>query len=174
MHKLFFLIGSSGSGKTTVAELIEDMKLSSLAVCRSDSLPVPSRAAMIKECGSVEEWQRANTTKWVKNIKEQYLNNSNVLFDLQSRPTFIEEACKNIGIEFYTIILFDCSDEERKRRLVEDRQQADLANQQMMDWARYLRENCFKHNCQIINNTQLTPAQSLAKLLEIINSVEIC
>lgn len=165
MKKLFFLIGSSGSGKTTAAKSVEEMSLPGLAVCYSDSIKVPSTEEMIKEFGSQEEWQRQNTNTWVKKIKDTYLDNSNVIFDVQSRPSFIDEACANNGVTSYKIILFDCSDEERRRRLVGGRNQPELANEQMMDWARYLREWCVGENCVVIDNTSHIPEQSLRALL---------
>jgi adenylate kinase family enzyme len=169
MHNnIFFIIGSSGSGKTTIVELIRDMKIPNLVVCRSDSMKVPTTEEIIKKYGSMEKWQEINTSNWVKNIKEKYLSNCSVVFDIQSRPSFIDEACKNNNIRNYKIILFDCSDEERKRRLIKERKQPHLANDQMMDWARYLREKCAEHCC-IIDNTNLTIIENVNKLLIIIN-----
>ncbi len=168
MNKLFFLIGSSGSGKTTASELFRDMKVPGVIMCASDSVGVPSKEEMIKEFGSQSEWQRNNTLKWVKKIKEEYLETNNVLFDTQSRPSFIEEACKENNIQDYLIILFDCSDEERKRRLIE-RNSPHLVTFQMMDWARYLRENCVDKNCFIVDTTNLTKEECMAKLIEIIS-----
>ena len=170
MNKIFFLIGSSGSGKTTVAKIIESQKVPNIMVLYSDSVKPPTFDEMVKEYGSTEEWQKNNTKKWVKEIKEKYLINNNVLFDIQSRPSFIEEACKNNGLLDYKIILFDCSDEERKRRLIESRNQPELATDRMMDWARYLREKCTGGNCQIIDNTNMTTGENTKILLNIVIS----
>jgi dephospho-CoA kinase len=163
MKKLFFLIGSSGSGKTTASELFKNMKTPGIAVCASDSVGVPPKEEMIKEFGSQSEWQRQNTIKWVKKIKDEYLETQDVLFDTQSRPSFIKQACDSAGVQDYRIILIDCSDEERKTRLI-GRNSAHLANPQMMDWARYLRENCTGENCQIIDNTYLSKEETVKKL----------
>ncbi len=168
MHKLYFLIGSSGSGKSTAAESIKSMNIPGLTTLDSDSVKIPSVAEMIEMYGSTEAWQRENTIKWTKDIKEKYLETSNVLFDVQSRPSFIDEACSLSGIDSYQIILIDCADDERKRRLIEERGQPELANDQMMDWARYLRENCHGTNCQIIDTTYIEKEESLKKLLSII------
>lgn len=168
MHKLFFLIGSSGSGKTTVAKLIQNRNTPDLVVLYSDSGEVPSLDTMVKEYGSTEQWQKMNTRKWVKEIKEKYFENSNVLFDIQSRPSFIDEACESNGVYDYKIVLFDCSDKERKRRLTVEREQPDLANDRMMDWARYLREACVGENCQIIDNTNMKIEENEDILLDII------
>lgn len=167
MKKLFFLIGSSGSGKTTATRAIEAMGLADFQVCYSDSVKVPSTEEMIREHGSQEEWQKQNTIQWVSRIKKEFLPTVDVLFDIQSRPSFIDEACTKNGIDFYEIILFDCSDEERKRRLIIKRKQPELANDQMMSWAAYLRQQCSGKNHTILDNTNLEPQQTLKKLLEI-------
>ncbi len=54
------------------------------------------------------------------------------------RISIILEACKENDISDFQIFLFDCNDEERKKRLI-SRGQSDLANQKMLDWAEYLR-----------------------------------
>ena len=168
MKKLFFLIGASGAGKTTAAESFKALNLSDFVVCSSDSLSVPSVEDMIKECGSQDEWQKASNIRWVKKIKEEYLEDKNVLLDTQSRPAFIDEACLKNGVSDYTVILFDCSDEERKRRLIEERNQPDLANPQMMDWAKYLRDRCVGKNYAVLDNTHITSKQGFERLLKII------
>ena len=167
MKKFFFLIGSSGSGKTTVAKSIEAMNLPDFVMHYSDSEPAPSVEEMIKEYGSTDEWQKACTNRWVKRIRNEYLTDKDVLFDTQSRPSFIDEACESNGILNYEIILLDCSDEERKKRLI-SRNQPELANQQMMDWAKYLRERCVGKNHIIVDNTDFTPKQTLRKMLDIL------
>ena len=171
MKKLFFLIGSSGAGKTTAAESIKALNLPNFVVCSSDSLPVPSIEEMVQKWGSQDEWQKVSNISWIKKIKEEYLETNDVLLDTQSRPAFIDEACLKNGISDYQVILFDCSDEERKRRLIEERHQPELANTQMMDWAKYLRDRCVGKNHTIIDNTNLAAKQSLERLLEIIKRV---
>ncbi len=108
--------------------------------------------------------------KWVKKIKEEYLENNKVILDTQSRPSFIKEACEKNEILDYKIILIDCSDEERKRRLIDERKSPELANEQMMNWAKYLREKCVENNCNILDNTNLSKEETLIKLLELINN----
>jgi dephospho-CoA kinase len=168
--RIFFLIGSSGSGKTTAARGVEKMQLPNLAVRYSDSLPVPSVEEMVREYGSQEEWQRANTVLWVGKIKAEVPEESDVILDMQTRPLFIKEACTMNSISTYQVILFDCSDEERKKRLVE-RGQPELATFDMMNWAKYLKERSLEKGYPIIDNTFLAPAESLGKLMELIGRV---
>lgn len=164
MHKLFFVIGASGSGKTTVVKALEK----SITNCKMfyfDSIGVPSYEEMLKNYTNPEEWQKIKTCEWVKTIKEQVLSTTHAILDGQTRPQFIEEACISKGIVNYEIILFDCSDGERTKRLIK-RGQPELANQQMMNWAKYLREKC--QNFHIIDNTYLNEQETVFSLIEIL------
>ena len=58
IKRLFFIIGSSGSGKTTAVDAIDSMKMANLIVCHSDSEKVPSVEEMIRDHGSTDEWQK--------------------------------------------------------------------------------------------------------------------
>lgn len=167
MNKLFFIIGASGAGKTTSVKALETRKLPQYKFLYFDSIGVPSFEEMQTKFGGPEEWQKIKTTEWVKKIKEEFLSHTHVVFDGQTRPSFIEEACVKNEIHFYEVILIDCSDEERKKRLIE-RGQIELADQNMMNWAQYLREESKQRNYRILDNTQLTPAETLRKLLELI------
>ncbi len=167
-RKIFFLIGASGAGKTTAAKCLEKMGLTDLQICYSDRSGVPSPDEMIKRYGSGEEWQRANTKKWVEQIKREYLNKKDVLLDSQTRPVFIDEACQKQGINSYEIILFDCPDEIRRQRLSE-RGQPELANEQMMNWAKYLREACDTDSCKILDTGDLSIDQSAHALKRYLN-----
>jgi|GEM_PF-50683 len=152
-HRLIFCIGASGAGKTTVLRRLENDLPTWCSLFHFDSIGVPSFEEMEQVFGSLEEWQRVKTNEWVERFACGELLKTHVLFDAQTRPTFIEEACKKWGLE-YEVVLFDCSDEIRTIRL-EKRGQPDLANQQMMGWAEYLRTQCQERNHKIINNTNL-------------------
>lgn len=169
-NNLFFLIGASGAGKTTTVKKLEKNQPENLAICYSDNYNnerVPSFDEMIKEYGSTEEWQKANTIKQVQDIKDNLLRDKSVFFDIQSRPSFIQEACDLAGIEDFKIILFDCNDEIRIKRL-NQRKQPELANEQMMNWAKYLREQCTSESCLIIDNSKLSIEQCVELLRNIL------
>ena len=163
MNKLFFLIGASGSGKTTAVKSLEKKSMSNLQICYFDSIGVPSTEEMIKEYGSQDEWQRAKTIEWAQKIRSDYLPTKNVILDVQTRPAFIEEACKKSNIDSYKIILFDCRDNIRKKRLIA-RGHRNLANDSMMNWAKYLKKECTLRNCKIIDTSNLSIAQSVLSL----------
>ncbi len=79
---------------------------------------MPSIEEMEAKYGGPEEWQKAKTVEWVWIIKRDFLSDTHILFDGQTKPSFIEKACRENGIKEFEVILFDCSDKERKRRLV--------------------------------------------------------
>lgn len=164
MNKIFFIIGASGAGKTTIVKSLEKKFFLNYTTQYFDTIGVPSFEDMCSLYNGPEEWQRIKTHEWVKQIKENFLVHLPVILDGQTRPKFIEEACHQQEILAYEIILLDCSDEKRRERLIK-RGQAELADQSMMNWAQYLREQCQQKNYPIINNTQLTIGETLNHLL---------
>lgn len=163
-HKIYFIIGASGSGKTTTLKCFKRAIPQNCTLIHFDSIGVPPFEEMEKEYGSIEEWQRIKTIAWVKKIVEENLSSSNVIFDAQIRPSFIKEACDLHGVD-YEIVLFDCSDAERKKRLI-SRGHPELADENMMNWAAFLRKECEKHHHKIINNSHITIDQTLQLFCE--------
>lgn len=164
MNKVIFIIGASGAGKTTAVQRLEEEGVEGVIMLYFDSIGVPSP----EEMGDPETWQREATIKWVQRIKEEYLPTTHVLFDGQTRPNFIEEACAKNGISSYKVILVDCTDHERIRRLI-GRGDASLANKTMIQWAHYLRRECEKRNWCILDNSLLDvngSADALRKMID--------
>ncbi len=161
--KKVFVTGVSGTGKTTAVREVDKMNLPGLAVFYFDSIGVPPFEEMEKEYGSADEWQRVKTIEWVRRMKEAS-REKDVVLDGQTRPAFINEGCEKYGITDYEIVLFDCTDEVRTKRL-EERGQPELASEAMMDWARRLREACTDGFCKIVDNTKLTIEETRTALL---------
>jgi hypothetical protein len=85
------------------------------------------------------------------------------------RISIILEACKENDISDFQIFLFDCNDEERKKRLI-SRGQSDLANQKMLDWAEYLRNEVVTIPGAIIFDTSsLQIEEAVTKLWQVMN-----
>ena len=167
MYKIFFIIGASGSGKTTAIEALELLNFKNYKMFYFDKSGIPSVNEMQENYGSQEEWQRIKTIEWVKTITETAELNSTIILDIQTRPEFVEEACIDNEISQYKIILFDCSDKERESRLIK-RGQKELANQAMLNWAYYLRQKC--QEFYIIDNTFLTKDETVLYLLKILTN----
>jgi dephospho-CoA kinase len=170
MHTLYFVIGASGSGKTSAVRELERTDRSGLKTFFFDSIGVPSPEERIGKWGSGDGWQRAKTIEWVKRIKSE-LANSKALLDGQTRPSFIAEACDINDVKRYKVILIDCSDNARRARLLQ-RGQPGLADQQMMDWARYLLRETTEIGGEIIHNDALSIAETAAALATIIGGHE--
>lgn len=171
MNKIYFIIGASGAGKTTAIKNLEKTNPNDFSYCYFDSIGVPSPEEMIKKFGSGDNWQKTNTIYWTKKMKEEFLDFKPAILDGQIRPSFIEEACKENNIVSYEVILFDCTDEVRKQRLI-NRGHPELANDQMMNWAKYLREESLFRNYKIIDNTNLTQEESKKILFNILNGIK--
>ena len=168
MNTIYFLIGASGSGKTTVTKEIEEKSIEGLKIAYFDSIGIPSLEEMNENYNGPEEFQRIKTIEWVKIIKESFLDNFNVILDGQTRPEFIKEACLKQHIKCYKIILFDCSDSERVRRLIK-RGHPELASENMMNWANYLRKQCLAEDLEIIDTTDLTVEKTYCQLANILS-----
>jgi hypothetical protein len=170
MHTLYFVIGASGSGKTSAVHALETAGKSGAKAFFFDSIGVPSPEERIEKWGSGGGWQRAMTIEWAKRIKNE-LANSNALLDGQTRPSFIAEACEIHDIKSYKVILIHCSDDIRRARLLQ-RGQPELADQQMMDWAKYLLRETAKINGEIIHNDNLSISGTAAALATIVGEHE--
>lgn len=155
LQRLIFVMGASGSGKTHALKAIEKESPSKYAICHFDSLGIPSEAEVREKWGGWDAWQKMRVDEWIHIILRDHLHKHVTVLDGQIRPNHIEEVCKQNGIEDYKVILLDCSDEERVKRL-NKRGQPELVNNTLSPWAKFLREECGKRGYAIIDNTSLS------------------
>ena len=167
MKKLFIVNGASGVGKTTAVKNVRKNNPEGIEFLFFDKIGVPSTEEMNEKFGGPEEWQRQATQTWIKKIKDEVLKSKDAVLDGQIRPGFIDEACKKENITNYEVILFDCSDGERTKRLI-DRGQGNLANEGMMNWAKYLIKESILRKYTIVDNTDFTQEQSANALRKIL------
>jgi hypothetical protein len=85
-----------------------------------------------------------------------------LLFEGQTRFSFLAEGAAAAGVFAYAPLLVDCDDDTRSRRLVLERKQPELANEEMMNWARCLRNEAHARGCSILD----TSARSLTDSVE--------
>jgi hypothetical protein len=130
---LLCVTGASGAGKTTIVRALP------LTTLHFDCLGVPTEAEMVAGWGSGEGWQEAMTSFWVRTACDVHRTKPVVVLEGQFHPQFARSACEAAGIP-YAIVVLDVADDVRRRRLAE-RGQPDLASDQMMHWATYLRES---------------------------------
>lgn len=157
---LVILTGASGSGKTTIAREFSRRHSNVAEVCFFDSIGVPTPDDMLAQFGSGEEWQRVKTMDWLGEIGAR-LSAGPILFEGQMRLSFIHEAAKAAKIANYTVILVDCDDLTRRDRLTMDRRQAELASEEMMNWARYLRREACDRGDKILDTSKITVREAV-------------
>lgn len=167
MKKLYIINGASGSGKTTLVKSLAK-KLGNFKFAHFDSNGVPSQAEMEAKFGTWENWQKATTDFWIQKIRGEFISEHDVVFDAHSYPAFIDDACDGAGIVDRKVIFLDCSDAERGRRLL-GRNQPELASEQMMNWAKFLREESLRRGYSIIDNTNLSADETLERVLSLIS-----
>lgn len=166
MQTAYFIIGASGSGKTTAVKMLQEIYPQKFNYFYFDNIGVPAEKEMIRDYGTGENWQKEMIKLWAKRIKES-IRFAPTILDGQIRPSFIKEACEEIFIPVFEIILFDCTDGVREQRLAE-RGQPELANKKMMNWAKYLRDESLLNGYKIIDNTNYSIQQSLEKFSDLI------
>lgn len=149
-----FLTGASGAGKTTLVNILNRETLdSSTAFLHFDSIGVPSVEEMIKTYGSPSKWQKAMTHQWVKIIINEYQDKKLIIFEGQVNIEFIISSFKEFDFQKYKIILVHCNKATRHKRLHEDRNQPELINNEMDNWAEFLKKQAIDKNVAILDTS---------------------
>jgi hypothetical protein len=89
------------------------------------------------------------------------------VYSLKARHAFpfLAEGAECAGSPAYLPILVDCDDETRSRRLLLERKQPELANERMMNWARYLRHEAMGRGCEILDTSMLSLDQCILHVM---------
>ena len=151
--RLVILTGASGSGKTAIAETIRLTRPDLADVLHFDSIGVPSPEERLA-WGPDGAWQRAMTLAWMARIAAMPGGRRPVLFEGQMRLVFVREGPLVAGIGEARVILVDCDDATRTRRLVIDRAQPELATATMMTWAAFLRREAEEGGYDVLDTSQ--------------------
>lgn len=93
-----------------------------------------------------------------------------LLFEGQTRFSFLEDGAAVAGGIMYTPILVDCDDDTRSKRLQIERKQPELVNEDMMMWARYLRSEALAHGHPILDTSALSLPDSVEWVMERLGS----
>jgi len=157
--RLVVLTGASGSGKTAIADAVSIGCSGAVAVLHFDRIGVPSDSAMTAGWGSGEAWQRAMTREWMARIAALPNHSRPVLFEGQMRLAFVREALHAAGLAGAQVIVVDCDDETRTRRLMLERRQPELANPRMMSWARFLRREAQEAGHEVLDTSRMPFAE---------------
>lgn len=156
MPKITFFTGASGVGKSTALQKIAQEASEAKILCeRFDAQGVPSYEEMVAHYGSPKAWQEHVTYQWIAKIKDKIGQQKHIFLDMQTDLKFIIHGFKLAQLTEYQVILFHCDRMERERRLVHERQQPDLANQDMENWSQHLYHQAKELNAPIIDTTYL-------------------
>ncbi|MGC1377384.1 MAG: hypothetical protein WA821_14225 [Anaerolineales bacterium] len=162
-NALYFITGSSASGKTTLLKGVIESAHPHLMAYHFDDLGLPSLEEMNTKYGGAAQWQAYNAHQWIEKVA--HLEDAGlVVLDGQVRPTVILDAANEAGFSAIHITLIECSHEERQRRLIEDRVQPELDKLDMYAWAAYLRGQADALKLEIIDTTTLSLKEAVQKL----------
>ena len=162
---IVFITGASGVGKTT---LLENLRAKygvseKWEFLKFDSVGVPSGEEMIRDFGSGENWQRQTTFEWIDKMVNRYPDKELIIMDGQVNLDFIISGFENRKFRNYQIVLIDCSQETMVRRLIDERQQAWLAGEDMKNWLKFLRDQADRCGTQIIDTTSIDKQETVAR-----------
>jgi dephospho-CoA kinase len=154
---IIFLTGALGVGKTTLLHALEN-ELSSFSIIylHFDSIGVPSKEDMIKTYGSGSEWQKAMTKRWVEKLTREFNAEQLIIFEGQGNLDFIISAFQQANFNRYKIILVHCDKAIRHKRLQEGRNQPELINDTMDNWANFLYDQTKNIDATILDSTLMT------------------
>jgi len=155
MKRLVVLVGASGAGKTTTAEVLERRPTWRGRTHFFDSIGVPSGEEMEAGDWGGEDWQMWATRQWMDRLAQG--DSALQLLEAQTRPTSVLTALAKHDDLKAEIILLDCTIEVRRYRLVELRKRPELANAQMDCWAAYLAGQAHALGLPVIDTGELTP-----------------
>jgi len=170
LKRIVWLTGASGVGKTTLLQSLKDKysAKSTWEFLRFDSIGVPSNEEMVRDFGSGENWQKAKTHEWIEKMVKGFSDKELVVMDGQSNLEFIKQGFEKQNFTNYKIVLVDCDQEHMLKRLIDERQQAWLASEDMKNWLKFLRNQAEKFGAPVINTSKLDKAQTVEAFEKII------
>ena len=161
---IFFLTGASGVGKTSLVNHLEgnDPK-QQFAYFHFDRIGIPSA----EEMGDPQVWQEKATYDWIAKLVE-LAPQKPLLFEGSTNMDFIQSTFEKLGYNAYQIVLIDCEEDTMTHRLIHERDQPELVNEDMKNWLKYLRKQAIKRGVPIINTSHQSLEESAHQLKTII------
>src|SRR5215204_1159973 len=149
---IYFITGASGVGKTTlVDQLKKKYENKPWTFLHFDTIGIPSMEEMIREFGSPSAWQEAKTNEWIERLIYD-VESEEIFFEGQVNLQFVRNGFAKHNFNNYRMILIDSNETVMKKRLVYDRKQPELFNEDMRNWLKFLRDQANKLGVTIIDN----------------------
>ena len=166
---MVLLTGASGAGKTHLAYALEkQLDLAKAHVAYFDSIGIPDSEQMVLEYGSGDKWQEAKTHEWIADLgakKDKAL----IVFEGQYNPKFALEGCKKAGVSNYILCVVHCDEAVREKRLSVNREQPELINEDMRNWARFLHAKTVELEVEVLDTSQSRVSENINALATLIN-----
>ena len=166
---ILFLTGSSGCGKTYLAQALEThLNQEKSAVRYFDRIGVPTVERMISDFGSPEQWQEATTHTWVENlgnIRDKVL----VILEGQYHPRFVLEAAQEVGLSEFVLSVVTASQTVWEERLRGPRGQPGLVTDDMRSWAKFLRDETVNRGGSVIDTSDSNLEKNLDEIGGLVN-----
>ena len=165
MKSIIIITGASGVGKTTLVNSLKStLNKNDFQFLKFNGIGVPSFEEMIEKHGSPAKWQEIKTYEWIEKLVNN-LGERKIIFEGQMNLDFIINGFKRHHFDDYKIVLIDCSEEVMINRLIEERKQPELANEDMCNWLRFLRNQAKKYSVAIIDTTNLDKEETATKFI---------
>lgn len=168
MKKFIFITGASGAGKTTLTKRLEkELDSNDWLINYFDTIGVPFVERMIKDFGSCEKWQEWATHSWVEKLAP-LSESKNIILEGQFNPQFAIDALKKLNILNCVFICVHSDKTVREKRLIENRNQPELVNEDMNNWAEFLKKKTLEIGGEIIDTSDSDLEGSVNKIKNII------
>ena len=162
--RILIVTGASGAGKTATVKTLEARGLPEVRCFYFDSIGVPTAEVMERDYGGAERWQAAATGEWLTKLGGLPNDIRLAVLDAQTRPSFVFGAAARAAPRVVDVALLDCSSDVRGARLRDSRQQPELANARMDQWAAYLRGQADALGLVVIDTTTLSVGEATDQL----------
>ena len=158
---IVFLTGASGVGKTTIVNELDRNSMTSKYDCyHFDSIGVPS----MEEMREIEDWQKKTTYQWIDRLLAKNQSGT-IVIEGSVNISFILSGFDRHGFKDFLILLIDCDEESMIDRLKE-RNQPELANDDMKRWLSFLRKQSLDLSIPRINTSKVNLQTTMAWLVE--------
>lgn len=162
---IVLITGASGAGKTTLLKSVEHILPSDrVSINYFCSIGVPDISEMIRKYGSGEKWQEAMTHFWLEKLL-QIKDKDLIFLEGQFNPEFAVDYLR--GHQFTNFLLFCLHVDQslREDRLIQLRNQPELANPQMENWAKVLKKKTAELGGIVINANENQPDHIAIELI---------
>jgi hypothetical protein len=164
LASILVVTGASGAGKTAAVQALEARAVPGVRCFYFDSIGVPPTDVMERDYGGGEQWQASTTADWLARLGNLPEDVRVAVLDGQTRPSFVFSGAARAAPRTVHVALLDCSPDVRAARLHGPRQQPELANSRMDEWAAYLRGQADALNLAVIDTSLLTVTESADQL----------